>query len=128
VAGRSTRSLGVMNTAFATSRIRSIIAVSVLALAGCAESSFVLAPDSRLPAWFEIPAGRTRGELTVTMDYYIPATGSEAMFKLFDSRGQQLMASWNPPRVGADTATKHTSRVVLPFLRGHHGCWRGRCS
>jgi hypothetical protein len=75
-----------------SSRIGRFIAVAAIALTGCAEGSFVLAPDSRLPAWFEVPPGHTRGELTVTMDYYVSPTGREAKFKMLDSRGRQLIA------------------------------------
>jgi len=83
--------LGSMKLSLATSRIGCLAAVTVL-LSGCAESSFVLAPDSRLPAWFEVPPGHTRSEVTVTMDYYVFPTGREAKFKLRDSRGRQLIA------------------------------------
>lgn len=52
----------------------------VAGMSGCLESSFVLAPESRLPKWFEVPSGMTRSELKVTLDYY--STG-ESVFKLY---------------------------------------------
>ena len=55
----------------------------VTGMSGCMESSFVLAPESRLPRWFEVPEGMTRSELRVTMDYYINPDGQEAVFKLY---------------------------------------------
>ena len=55
----------------------------VTGMSGCMESSFVLAPESRLPRWFEVPEGMTRSELKVTMDYYINSDGREAVFKLY---------------------------------------------
>ncbi len=39
-------------------------------ISGCMESSFILAPESRLPKWFDVPEGLLRNELKVTMDYY----------------------------------------------------------
>ncbi|MHB1093009.1 MAG: hypothetical protein ACYCZE_09005 [Thiobacillus sp.] len=55
----------------------------VIAMSGCLESSFDLAPGSRLPKWFEIPKGMTRNELSVTMDYYIDSHGRKAVFKIY---------------------------------------------
>ena len=55
----------------------------VVGTSGCLESSFVLAPESRLPKWFEVPDGTTRGELKVTMDYYSTFSGGESVFKLY---------------------------------------------
>jgi hypothetical protein len=45
---------------------------------GCAESQFELAPESRLPKWFTLPAGGQRSEVAVTLAYYpAPLIGSE---------------------------------------------------
>ena len=49
-------------------------------IAGCVESSFELASESRLPRWFDIPEELTRSDLRVTMDYY---TDGNAVFKLY---------------------------------------------
>ena len=70
--------------------LTAVIAVSTIALTGCVESSFRLAPESRLPAWFEVPPGHARADLTVTMDYYISSSGRDAKFTLLDARGQTL--------------------------------------
>jgi len=43
---------------------------------GCAESQFELAPESRLPKWFALPAGLQRADVTVTLSYYGPLVGS----------------------------------------------------
>ena len=43
---------------------------------GCAESQFELAPESRLPKWFALPAGFERADVTVTLSYYGPLVGS----------------------------------------------------
>lgn len=61
--------------------LRLVLVVTILVgMSGCLESSFVLAPESRLPKWFEVPDGTSRNELEVTMDYY--STG-ESIFKLY---------------------------------------------
>lgn len=63
-----------------------IIATMCLSLQGCGffpESSFELAPESRLPKWFTLPSGLSRSDVTVTMDYYI---GKTATFKLLDTK------------------------------------------
>ncbi len=63
-----------------------IIATMCLTLQGCGffpESSFELAPESRLPKWFTPPSGLSRSDVTVTMDYYI---GKTATFKLLDTK------------------------------------------
>ena len=69
--------------------IKAAIVASVMALAGCAESSFVLAPESRLPAWFEVQPGEARADVSVKMDYYVRSNGREASFALVDSRGHE---------------------------------------
>ena len=55
-----------------------------ISMVGCIESSFVLAPESRLPKWFNEPNGLPRSEYRVTMDYL---TNGDAVFKLFKSEG-----------------------------------------
>jgi hypothetical protein len=59
-------------------------------LLGCAEATFLLAKDSRLPAWVEVPPGLSRQDLSVQMDYYVLPSGREAQFKVRDSRGQKM--------------------------------------
>jgi hypothetical protein len=63
---------------------------ALLTLNGCAESSFELAQESRLPKWFELPAGASRKDVKVTMDYYVLPWGREATFKLFDAQGHKV--------------------------------------
>lgn len=70
--------------------MRPICALAVLVLAGCgwfAESSFSLAPESRIPKWLSLPPGQTRANVAVTMDYYIDSFGRTATFILRDSNG-----------------------------------------
>lgn len=57
---------------------------------GCAEANFALAPESRLPAWFTIPAGLSRADVTVSMQYYVLPSGRSATFKLWDAHGHKL--------------------------------------
>lgn len=65
-----------------------------LSLVSCSffpESSFELAPESRLPRWFTLPPGRTRADVSVRMSYYIKAGGHTATFVLHAAgRGQAL--------------------------------------
>ncbi|MEN8205051.1 MAG: hypothetical protein ABFS24_03450 [Pseudomonadota bacterium] len=67
-----------------------VILILVAILAGCVESSFNLAPDSRLPEWFDVPEGMTRNDLSVTMDYYVKRSGGQAVFKLYNKHGKKL--------------------------------------
>ena len=65
--------------------VRSSIRISTIffllyCMAGCVESSFELAPESRLPDWFSEPDELTRSDLTVTMDYH---TDGDAVFTLY---------------------------------------------
>lgn len=64
--------------------------VLVIVLTGCKESSFELSKESRLPLWFEVPAGMARTDLRVTMDYYIRPGGRKAVFTLRDRNNQVL--------------------------------------
>jgi len=57
---------------------------------GCAESTFNLSSDSRLPKWFDIPNGMTRDDVKVEMSYYVKPNKREAKFKLLSKRGVLL--------------------------------------
>jgi hypothetical protein len=54
------------------------------------ESIFQLAPDSRLPKWFESPSGMTRDQLSVTMTYYISPFGATSEFTMRGPKGNTL--------------------------------------
>ena len=56
--------------------------IVILLLTGCAESSFELSEDSRLPVWFELPEGKTRKDVKVTLTYYVLPGGREAILKM----------------------------------------------
>ena len=64
--------------------LKLVLLIATLGLAGCLESSFELAPESRLPKWLEAPAGVPRSDLRVTMDYYSTFSGGEYVFKFYD--------------------------------------------
>src|SRR5258708_915352 len=54
-----------------------LLAALSLLLLGCdlfPESSFDLAPESRLPKWFTLPPGLSRSDVTVRMNYYLKRT------------------------------------------------------
>jgi hypothetical protein len=49
------------------------LCLSLFTMSGCGyfpESSFALAPNSRLPKWFTLPPKLTRTDVTVTVNYY----------------------------------------------------------
>jgi hypothetical protein len=62
--------------------LKLVVVITIAAsLAGCLESSFELAPESRLPKWLEAPDGVPRSDLRVTMDYYSTFSGGEFVFR-----------------------------------------------
>ena len=64
-----------------------VLALACLSLLDCGffpESTFELAPESRLPKWS--PPGLTREEVTVTMCYYVKSSGRTATFTLSGSK------------------------------------------
>lgn len=84
-----------------------LVFVLFFSITGCLESSFELASESRLPKWFAVPEGLTRGDLRVTMDYY---TDGDVVFKLYSkdkflvlqevtgiTRGNRPIKLKNPP-------------------------------
>jgi hypothetical protein len=74
------------------------------------ESSFTLAEESPLPAWFA-DAGVSRAEATVTMDYYNGPLGRTAVFSLYDGRGRLVVQivgekrGTEPARVAGETSS-----------------------
>ena len=64
-----------------------LLIASLCFVVSCSESNFVLSPESRLPKWFDIPEGETRGEYTGTLDYYIRSDGRIAVLKLKKKNG-----------------------------------------
>ena len=71
--------------------LKLVLFVFLVTIIGCKESSFELSEESRLPTWFEVPAGMTRAELGVTMDYYIRPSGRKAIFKLRDKKNNRVL-------------------------------------
>ena len=67
-------------------KIRIALLFLIVLITGCAESSFKIAEDSRLPKWFSIPPGMSRQNLTVTLDYY----SNKVVFTLLDKNGEKL--------------------------------------
>ena len=63
-------------------RIIIIVLIAAIGVTGCAESKFILAPESRLPLWFTIPEGETPQDYTVSLTYYIWPSGREAVLEL----------------------------------------------
>ena len=75
------------------------VLVTCVILCGCVESEFELAPDSRLPAWFTLPPGTSRGDVTLRLTYY---TSGAARFNLIDRGGNTVTSftesviCWHP--------------------------------
>jgi len=58
---------------------------------GCAESQFELAPDSRLPTWFTLPASVPRANVEVTLTYYsAPLIGEPRATVTMRIRGSRI--------------------------------------
>ena len=66
-----------------------ILALVVVACVGCAESSFKLSPESRLPKWLELPGGVPRADVYIDLDYYI-FPSNKAVFTMRDRTGRKL--------------------------------------
>jgi len=77
-------------------------------MTGCAEAYFELAPQSRLPRWFQLSNGLSRADVSVTMASYVTRSGRSARFKLWDGHGRQL-AEVNATMAGLEAHT-FTSR------------------
>jgi hypothetical protein len=76
-------------------RLRFILMVAITSLATAAcqyfpESSFELAPSSRLPRWIVLPSGLSRQKTSVTMNYYV-WFGGTATFTLYDAQKRALV-------------------------------------
>src|ERR1700760_4455566 len=70
-----------------------ILGVLAALIVGCEyfpESTFTLASESRLPRWITPPPGRTRGDVSLTMSYYVKPWGRSAQFILRDKTSKFL--------------------------------------
>ena len=54
------------------------------------ESTFELAPKSRLPRWFNLSHGLARADVTVTMNYYVSPFGDTVTFAMLGPRKQVI--------------------------------------
>jgi hypothetical protein len=64
-----------------------------IGMTGCEyfpESTFQLAPDSRLPKWITLPPGIARTQVSIEMNYYSNLWGSDTTFVLRDAKHQTL--------------------------------------
>lgn len=73
------------------------------------ESSFELANESRLPVWFSLPAGLTRADISVTMNYFIKSTGGSATFVFRDKKHRVLMEVTGTLRGSSPMSVKSSS-------------------
>lgn len=98
-------------------RVGIVIAAALLLLGSCGvfpESSFELAPSSRLPRWIQLPAGLRRDQVTVTLDYYISPLGRTATFSLYDSHRQRLRKVSGSQRGDHPLTLKNSSPGFAP--------------
>ncbi len=88
-----------------TSKMLFIVALllaSCSPIRGCLESQFTLAPESRLPKWFSLPGGVSRGDVIVTLKYYTPPVAvDDAVLELITRNGEKLsmvtgQRCWHP--------------------------------
>lgn len=71
-----------------------LLVVTLIVLGGCgqkSESTFDLAPESRLPKWFTLPTGKSRSDVSVAMSYYIDSAGRKSKLTLLDSKKQTIV-------------------------------------
>jgi hypothetical protein len=83
------------------------------AIVGCRyfpESTFQLANDSRLPRWFNLPAGLSRRDVSVRMTYYTKLGGDDATFVLYDNKQHTLAKVIGKVRDAAPLHLKSSSR------------------
>jgi hypothetical protein len=71
--------------------ILTLLLLSCSPIRGCVEAEFQLAPESRLPKWFALPAGYSRADVTVKLTYYSsPIPVDNAVLELVSLKGQKL--------------------------------------
>ena len=97
-------------------KIKITIVLLVMTLAGCAESNFEIAKESRLPKWFAIPAGMTRADLTVTLDYYV--VPERSVLTLYDKNGKKLSVK-EGKRYGGYVSPKELKNPPPGFPKGY---------
>lgn len=94
--------LFVTMTRFGLPAILLLSILSCAPLFGAVEARFTLAPDSRLPKWFSLPAGVDRSGISVQLTYLTPAKeADDAVLEMRDRQGQLLgsvrgTACWHP--------------------------------
>ena len=89
------------------------------------ESSFELAPESRLPRWITLPPGYARADVSVTLNIYsIP--GLDARFILKDRQGKKLagfhgkLTTSDPsPYTGVVSVNGRTEAIALKPYSEH---------
>ena len=96
--------------------ITSILVAACFTLIGCSqlpEATFDLAPESRLPAWFRLPPGYLRSDVTVSMSYYVEPSKRTATFTLYNGKTKELMKVSGVER-GMEPITLKHQKPELP--------------
>jgi len=79
-----------------------LLLASCSPIRGCVESQFTLEQDSRLPRWFSVPRGYTRGGVIVELTYYVTVFPvNNAVMELVNRNGRTLAkvtgeVCWHP--------------------------------
>jgi hypothetical protein len=82
---------GVMTGRFVLILVVILSCVACGPIWGLPESDFDLPGDSRLPRWFKIPGGYSRGDVSMRVIYYdVPLGGDDIRFDLNDRTGKIL--------------------------------------
>jgi len=97
---------------------RAVVAIVLAALASCSwfpESTFTLAPESRLPRWVELH-GRQRSDVDIRVDFIVPLLSrAYAQVTVTDRQGSVIMvAKAEEPGAGVQTAEGAPAHLDYP--------------
>lgn len=71
--------------------LAALVIASCSPIRGCMQSSFTLAPESRLPGWFSLPSGYARDAVTVNLYYFSsPFPVDDVELELTDRNDKKL--------------------------------------
>jgi hypothetical protein len=93
--------------------LAAILCSDLFLLGGCAESSFKLADESRLPVWIHLPPKMKRQDVSLTLNYYSKPFGPDAKFILRDKHGKILEEVSGEDRQIGNTPHEYPSYVLV---------------
>jgi hypothetical protein len=89
--------------------------VACVAMSACSESTFSLSTDSRLPHWFRLPIGVSRGEVTVTLSYDFGFTKTATLRLRHRTKGVLTTITANVRDSEPQSLEPNTSRAGYPM-------------